>query len=140
MENDIFLYTLPQWFVFAGVIASVYGWVEKKRAFRMVGPMIFFLLGLFSSWVLLKGYLSAFALLTPEEVVTEQMEEAVFEDIPFHVRLYPAYILFLVSGITAIPSFISEWMNGKRKGVFMIITSLIGLMGFFIIVGALRGI
>ncbi len=140
MEHDIFLYTLPQWLVFVGVIASVYGWVEKKKAFRMVGPVLFFLLGLFSLWVILKGYFSAFALLTPEEVVTEQMEEIIYEDIPFAARLFPAYILFIISGIIAVPSLILEWMNRRRKGILMIVTSLIGLMGFFIIVGALRGI
>lgn len=31
MNNEILLYTLPQWFIFAGIIASVYGWVEHKK-------------------------------------------------------------------------------------------------------------
>ena len=45
MNQDILLYTLPQWLIFAGFIAYVYGRVEQKKIFRLVGTVLFFLLG-----------------------------------------------------------------------------------------------
>lgn len=140
MSQDTFLYTLPQWFVFAGIIASVYGWVEHKKGFRMLGPAIFVLLGAFATFTLLNGSFSAHEFLTPEEILSEEMEEETLQEIPFVAQLLPAYIAFLFSGVLAIPAFILEWKNKKGKSLLMILTGLAGLMGFFVIVGALRSV
>ncbi len=140
MNEDTFLYTIPQWFVFAGIIASVYGWVEHKKVFRMIGPAIFILLGLFAVYTLLSGYFSAWEFLTPEEIVNEEMEEEIMEEIPIQVRLMPAYLGFMLSGLLAIPAIILEWKNRKGKSLFMILTGLTSLFGFFIITGALRNL
>lgn len=138
MNQDTLLYTLPQWFVFAGIIASVYGWVEHKKTFRLLGPVIFFLLGIFSLYSILNGSFSVRDFLTPAEIVSEEMEEEMMEDIPFVAQLLPAYFAFLFSGLLAIPTFILEWKDKKGKNLLVILTALAGLMGFFIIVGALR--
>lgn len=140
MSQDTLLYTLPQWFVFAGIIASVYGWAEHKKTFRLLGPVIFFLLGIFALWSILNGSFSAREFLTPEEMIDEAMEEETMEDIPFVAQLLPAYFAFLVSGLLAIPTFFLEWKNGKGKNLLIILTALAGLLGFFIIVGALRSL
>ena len=140
MNQDILLYTLPQWFVFAGIIASVYGWVEQKKVFRMLGPVIFILLGLFASFMLLNGSLSFHEFLTPEEIIRDELEEESFESIPFQAKLLPAYIGFIISAILAIPAYILEWRNKKGKSLLIILTGLAGLFGFFIIVGALRSL
>ncbi len=138
MNQDTLLYTLPQWFVFAGIIASVYGWVEHKKTFRLLGPVIFFLLGIFSLYSILNGSFSSSEFLTPAEIINEEMEEEAMEDIPFVAQLLPAYFAFLFSGILAVPTFILEWKDRKGKNLLVILTALAGLMGFFIIVGALR--
>jgi hypothetical protein len=52
----------------------------------------------------------------------------------------PAYFAFLISGLLAVPSFILEWKNKKGKNLMIILTALAGLMGFFIIVGALKSL
>lgn len=140
MNQDTILYTIPQWFVFAGIIASVYGWVEHKKTFRLLGPVIFFLLGIFSLYSLLNGSFSASEFLTPEEIISEEMEEELMEDIPFVAQLMPAYFAFLFSGLLAIPAFLLEWKNRKGKTLLIILTALTGMLGFFIIVGALRSL
>lgn len=140
MNQDTLLYTLPQWFVFAGIIASVYGWAEHKKTFKMLGPVIFFLLGVFALWSTLNGSFSAREFLTPEEIISEEMEEEIMEDIPFVAQLLPAYLAFLFSGLLAIPTFFLEWKNRKGKNLMIILTALAGLLGFFIIVGALRSL
>lgn len=140
MNQDTILYTIPQWFVFAGIIASVYGWVEHKKTFRLLGPVIFFLLGIFSLYSIFIGSFSVSDFLTPSEIVNEEMEEETMEDLPFVAQLLPAYFAFLFSGLLAIPAFFLEWKNRKGKNLLIILTALAGLMGFFIIVGALRSL
>jgi hypothetical protein len=140
MNQDTILYTIPQWFVFAGIIASVYGWVEHKKTFRLLGPVIFFLLGIFSLYSILNGSFSVSEFLTPNEIINEEMEEETMEDLPFIAQLLPAYFAFLATGLLAIPTFFLEWKNRKGKSLLIIVTALVGLMGFFIIVGALRSL
>jgi hypothetical protein len=140
MNQYIFLYTLPQWLVFAGIISSVYGWVEHKKVFRMLGPVLFFSLGLFSVFILLGDYFSAARFLTPEEMVNLEMEEELLEELPFQARLLPAYLFFIITGLLAIPAFLLEWKDRKGKNLLIVITAFVSLMGFFTIVGALRNL
>ncbi len=137
MNHSMLLYTLPQWFVFVAIIASVYGWVEHKKNIRLLGPVIFFLLGIFAILALWGDLFSAYEFLTPEEIISEEMEDLNTE-IPFQAILFPAYLFFVLSGLLAIPSFILEWRNRKGKNLLLILTSLTALLGFFMIVGALR--
>lgn len=140
MNQDILLYTLPQWFVFAAIIASVYGWVEHKKTFRLMGPAIFMLLGIFAALVLWSDLFSSYEFLTPEEIINEEMEDELNEDVPFQVMLFPAYLAFVLSGLLAVPAFVLEWKSRKGKNLLIILTALAALFGFFIIVGALRSL
>lgn len=140
MNQDILLYTLPQWFVFAAIIASVYGWVEHKKSFRLMGPAIFLLLGIFAALVLWSDLFSTYEFITPEEIIKEETEDNLDADIPFHAMLFPAYLAFFLSGLLAVPSFILEWKSRKGKNLLIILTALTALFGFFIIVGALRNL
>lgn len=140
MNQDTILYTLPQWFVFAAITASVYGWVEKKKTFKLIGPVIITLLGLFSVYAIYSGYFAANEFLTPGEIMNEELEEDSIPKIPFQMKLLPAYWIFIVSGIVAIPAFIFEWKEKKLRNLFTILTGLIALLGFFIIVGAIQNI
>lgn len=140
MNEDIFLYTLPQWIIFAAIISSVYGWVEHKKVFRLLGSIIFFLLGLFALYSLLGGYFDSYEYLTPEELIHEQLEEEQIQEAPIQIMLFPAYISFLLTGVLSIPVFFMELWEKKGKNLLMIFTALVALFGFFIIVGALRNI
>ena len=140
MDQDVYLYTLPQWFIFAGCFASIYGWVEQKKVFRMLGPVVFFLLGLFSLYPILTGSFSSYTYLDPGEVIREEMGEEILEELPFMARIMPAYVAFLISGLLAIPAFILEWKALKGRQLMIILSALAGLFGFFIIVGALRSV
>ena len=138
MNDDVFLYTIPQWIVFTAVFVSAYGWIENKKAFRLLGIGIFFALGMFAGYVLSGDYFAAREYLTPEEIIREEIDEEIIDEIPFQAKLLPAYIFFLISGIIAILSFFLELKNIKFKKTFLVITGLIALLGFFIIVGALK--
>jgi hypothetical protein len=136
--NDTLLYTLPQWFVFAAIFVTVYGWVEQKKPFRIIGMFIFIALGIFSLYVIFGDYLAAGKYLTPEEIVNQQIYEDTEEEIPFQAKLLPAYLSFIISAILAIPAIFLDIRNKKSYLWFTIITGLVSLLGFFIIVGVIR--
>ncbi len=138
--NDSFLYTVPQWIIFAAVVSIIYGWVEKKRPFRIIGVSILIALGIYAAYVLLSGYLAAYKFLTPYEIANEELElDTTFEEVPFQVKIFPAYISFLVTAALAIPALIFELLNNKKLfRLFIILAVLVALFGFFIIVGTLK--
>jgi hypothetical protein len=140
MNPDIILYTLPQWFIFIGIIAGVYGWVEQKQIFRFISLILFILLAIYAAYTIYNGQFTAQSLLTPEEIINEEMGEDPTEELPLQARIFPAYILFIFSGLLAIPAFIFEWKGLKGKNLLMILTAFIALTGFFLIVGALKSI
>lgn len=138
--NNTLIYTLPQWFVFAGVFAVAYGWIEDKKPFRLIGAMVFILLGIFALFILSGDYFASARFVTPDELATEQLEEDTLEAVPFQVRLFPAYISFLASAVLAIPALFFEIRNNRKFRLFIILTMLAALLGFFIIVGNLKQI
>lgn len=136
--NETLLYTLPQWFIFAAIFVVVYGWMEEKKPFRIIGAVIFILLGLFSLFVIFGGYLAAGKFLTPNEIASEELADGVIDEVPFQVKLLPAYLSFIVSAVLAIPAIIFDIKNKKGYRWFIISAGLVSLFGFFIIVGILR--
>lgn len=141
MNQDTLLYTLPQWFVFAAFVATAYGWVEQKKVFTLTGPLILVLLGIFAFYHIQTGSFSSYHYLTPEEIVSEEMEEDIPGTLPFLARLLPAYWCFVASAVLAIPSLYFIWKEKKKpKILFMVLTGLTALPGFFIIAGALSSL
>ena len=139
MQNT-FLYTLPQWFIFSALIMIAYGWVENKKIFRLIGSSVFFLLGIFAVYNISMDSFSASEFLTPAEVVAEEADNETMTEIPFIAKLLPAYIIFIISGILSVPAFWFDWKNKKPTRLFIILTGLVSLTGFFIIVDALKAI
>jgi len=136
--NDTFLYTLPQWFIFAAVFVSVYGWIEKKKAFRVIGASILVLLGIYSLFIITGDYLAGGEFLTPGEIADQELYNDAIEEIPFQAKLLPAYISFVVSAILAIPAIFLDLKNSKKYQWFILLAGLVSLFGFFVIVGVLQ--
>ena len=118
--KETLLYTLPQWFTFAAIFVVVYGWMEEKKPFRIIGAVIFILLGLFSLFVIFGGYLAAGKFLTPNEIASEELADGVIDEVPFQVKLLPAYLSFIVSAVLAIPAIIFDIKNKKGYRWFII--------------------
>ncbi len=138
MNQNMFIYTLPQWFIFSAIVVTIYGWIEKKKSFRLIGSVIFILLGVFALYSIYSGYFSANEFLTPNEMMSEDIDEEVIEEIPFQARLLPAYWSFVISAALAIPALYFDWKDKKPYRLFIILTGLVSLFGFFIIVGELK--
>ena len=138
--NDTFLYTIPQWFIFAGIFVVTYGWVEDKKPFRLIGASIMILLGVYSLIILSGDYFAAKDFLTPEEIASEELDEIIIDEIPFQAKLFPAYLSFVIASILALPAIFFELKNSKKYRWFIVLSALVSLFGFFIIVGALKTI
>lgn len=138
--NNTFLYTLPQWFIFAAIFVAVYGWVEDKRAFRLIGAGIFVALGIYSLYILSGDYLAAGKFLTPGEIADEELLDEVMEEVPFEAQLLPAYVSFLVSAAIALPAIYFDLRNRKIHRLFIVLAGLVSLFGFFIVVGTLKSL
>jgi len=136
--NDTLLYTLPQWFIFAAVFVAVYGWIEKKKAFRIIGAAIFIILGIYSIIIISGGYLAGGEFLTLGEIADKELDGEVVEEIPFQAKLLPAYLSFIGSAIIAIPAIFFDLKNKKSYQWFIIASGLVALFGFFVIVGVLQ--
>lgn len=138
MNHDVILYTIPQWFIFSSFLGIVYGWVEKKKPFRIVGLLVLVALGIFSVYAISKGYFLSSQFLTPEEIINEELNGELIEEIPFEGMLLPAYWSFIVSGILAVPAAYLDWKGKKINRLLMVIAGLVSLFGLFIIVSALK--
>lgn len=138
--NDTFLYTFPQWIIFASIIVSVYGWIENKKAFRIIGATIFVLLGIYSLIIISGDYFAGAQFLTPEEIASEELDEEIIDEVPFLAQLLPAYLSFVLSAVFAIPAIFLDLKDKKQYRLFIILAGLVALFGFFIIVGAVKSL
>jgi hypothetical protein len=138
MNQDTFLYTIPQWIIFAAIISIVYGWVEKKKTFTLIGIGLGVILGIFAAYAIASGYFVFSQFLSPDEILSEELEEDVVRELPIQAKILPAYWMFVVSGILSIPAFIMELKSKKAARWLMVAFCLIALGGFFIIVGAVK--
>lgn len=138
MSQDTFIYTLPQWIIFSAIAVIAYGWVEKKKVFRIIGSVLFIILGLFAAWSIYGGYFAAYEFLTPQEIANQEMDEKTLNEMPFQARLLPAYWSFIISALLAVPAIYFDWRDKKPKRLFIVLAGLVSLFGFFIIVGELN--
>lgn len=138
MNQNVFLYTLPQWVVFVSIVVTVYGWVERKKHFRLIGMFILAALGVYAIWAINQGYFLSPEYLIPEEFHETETEGEIIEQTQFEVMLLPAYRSFVVCGILAITALFFDWKDKKPGRLFIILTGLAALAGFFVIIDALK--
>lgn len=137
--TDTLLYTLPQWFVFAALFMVIYGWVEHKKPFRLIGMSIFILLGILSLVIVFGDYLAAGDYLSPAEIAAEELDDELLNELPVETQLLPGYLSFIVALALAIPALLLDWFDKKHAKLLIVLTALAALVGFFIIVGTVKG-
>ena len=131
MNQDTFIYTLPQWFIFSAVAVIIYGWVEKKKVFRIIGSVLLVILGAFAAWSVYGGYFAAHQFLTPQEIINEEMNDDAIMELPFQARLLPAYWSFIISALLALPAIYFDWKDKKPRRIFIVLAAMVSLFGFF---------
>jgi len=127
MNQNIFLYTLPQWFIFVSIFVTVYGWVENKKPLRLIGMFLLIALGVYAVWAIGQGYFLS------NEIENELKAQ-------FTGTLLSAYRSFVISGILAIPALFLDWKNKQLNRLFIILAGLVAILGFLVIANALKSL
>jgi predicted membrane channel-forming protein YqfA (hemolysin III family) len=136
--TSAFLYTVPQWIVFAALFMIIYGWVEHKKTFRLIGLGIYVLLGAMAVMVLSGDYLAPGNFLSANEIAAEELNNEVLNETPIEAQLLPAYLSFILAALLALPTIFMDWKAHRRAKLFIVLTSVAALAGFFIVVGAVQ--
>lgn len=137
MISNFTVLTVPQWAIFAGITVMIYGWIEKKRIFGIIGAAILVLLGLFAAWTIFTG------LLIPESAldINENLpKEELFnpDELPVEGRLLPFYWLLAVNGLLALAAMLAEIWRKRFANVLKIVIGAVAILVFFLMMAAVR--
>ena len=137
MISNFTVITVPQWAIFAAITVVIYGWVEQKKAFGMVGSIILIALGIFAGWAIYKGLLIPEGLFDTKEAMDGE-ELFLPDEFPIEGRLLPFYWGLIGNSVVALGSLITEMMNNKQAKLLKVAMCIIGLLIFFGMFGVAR--
>lgn len=137
MISNFTVVTIPQWAIFAAITITIYGWVEQKKIFSLMGIALMMLLGIFAAWVIYSGWL------IPESMfdTTGSLDgEELFSEgeIPMEGRMLPFYWGLVVNGLLSVPVFLVEYSEKKYSKPLKLLIMLTALMIFFGMTSASR--
>lgn len=137
MISNYVVISVPQWAIFVAISAMMYGWLEKKRIFSVIGSGILAALGLYAAFVLWTG------LLVPESVFDNSgylPKEELFspDELPVEGRLLPFYWGLVANGVLALIAMILEIRNRISPNRLKIAIGLISFLLFFAMTAVVR--
>lgn len=137
MISNFTIITVPQWAIFVAVTVVIYGWVEHKKAFGMIGSVILIALGFFAGWAIYKGLLMPEGLFDTKELMDGE-ELFLPDELPMEGRLLPFYWALVVNSFIAIGALITDLMNKKAGKFLKVAMCIFGLLIFFGMLGVAR--
>jgi hypothetical protein len=137
MISNFTVLTVPQWAIFAGITVMIYGWVEKKSIFGIVGSGIMVALGIFAAYAIAAG------LMMPESMldISENLpKEELFnpDELPVEGRLLPFYWALIANGVLALAAMFAEIYRKKIATILKIIIGAVAIIVFFLMMAAVR--
>ncbi len=137
MISNYLIITLPQWAIFAGITVLIYGWVEKKRIFGIIGAGILVALGIYAAWAIMSG------MLVPEELLEATdpfSDEKLFspDELPVEGRLLPHYWGLMFNGLFALATMVSDIYHKRYSTILKVITGSVSVVIFFLMMAAIR--
>ncbi len=135
-----FLYSIPQWVIFVGLVVIIYGWVEHKKVFGLLGSLFFIVLALFSIFAISSGYFVFNNFLSPDEIISQEMEETGLDipGLPMQAKLLPIYWGLILAGVLACITFILEWKEKRHIKLFKILLMIFSIGLFFILLAVIK--
>lgn len=137
MISNFTVVTIPQWAIFVAVTVIIYGWVEQKKAFGLLGSGILVLLGFFAIWAIYYGMLLPEGLFDTKEAFDGE-ELFLPDELPMEGRMLPFYWGLAINSLLAIWTFFAELWNKKQAKTLKIIICLIAILLFFGMVGVVK--
>jgi len=137
MISNYTVLSVPQWLIFAAITVMIYGWLEKKKVFGIIGSGIFVSLGLFAAYALVSG------LMIPENMLDISKDLSTKElfnpdELPVEGRLIPFYWGLAFNGLLALVALLSEVYDKRYTKTLKIITASISIVLFFLMTAAVR--
>lgn len=137
MISNYVVLTVPQWAIFVAISAMIYGWLEKKRIFGLVGSGTLVVLGLYSAIVLWAGMLVPESMFDiPGHLPGEELFNA--DELPVEGRLLPFYWGLVANGVIALIAMFLEIRNRKSPNRLKLIIGLIAVLLFFAMTTVVR--
>jgi len=137
MINNFTVITIPQWTIFAAITIIIYGWVEQKKIFGLIGISLMVFLGIFAGWVIYSGWLIPESLF--DTTGTMDGEELFSEnEIPTEGRMLPFYWGLVLNGAISVLVFLVEYSGKKYSKPLKLLIMLFALMIFFGMASASR--
>lgn len=137
MISNFTILTIPQWFIFAAVTVIIYGWVERKKSFGLVGLAILVLLAVFTGWAIFSGMLVPESFIEAVGTIDEEIMLAP-DEIPVEGRMLPFYWGITINGLIALVAFVAEWRDMKAAKTLKIIVCVIAILMFFGMMSVVR--
>lgn len=122
MDRHTFLAwtTSSQWILFLAVILIIFSWVERKKGIQQAGQILFFLLGIFSLWIILSGQIGI------PNVLQGQ-------DPPVEAKALTYFSGLMVTGVLGLIAFFLGWRQSRWvKPVNMILVAAALLLFFMV--------
>ena len=122
MDRQLFLLitTTSQWFLFLALILIFYSWAENKEKIRWIGDGLFFLLGVFSAWV----------------VFTHQIKVPVISEgmiVPSEAKAIVYFIGLIILAVVGLVAFMIRKKKKVWQNIIHTILILGGLAMFFMV-------
>ena len=137
MISNFIVLTVPQWAIFAAITVMIYGWVEKKRAFGIVGSGILVVLGIFALWAIAAGLMMPESML---EINDNLSKDELFtpDELPMEGRLLPFYWVLVINGVLALSAMLAEIFRKRMATVLKIIAAAIAIIVFFLMMAVVK--
>ncbi len=129
--------TIPQWAIFAGITVMIYGWVEKKHIFGIIGAGILVLLGIYAAWAIVSGALIPEGMM---DAIDPFSDEKLFspDELPVEGRLLPHYWGLMLNGLLALATLLSEIYHKRFTNTLKVITGILSIILFFLMMAVIR--
>ena len=118
-NNLLGLTSISQWALFLGIASILFGWIEKRKRYILVGNAVFLLLGFMALWILLTDYI--------------EVPEITSVKIPKQMKVLAFFkVVAIFSGFNVI-SLLMNLLNFRFQKTSIIILMIFAMMLFFMV-------
>jgi len=116
MDRHTFLTwtTGSQWILFLAVILIIFSWAERKKRIQQAGQVLFFLLGIFSLWIL-----------ASRQIVVPDVLQG--QAPPVEAKALTYFFGLMVTGVLGMTGFFLGWRQStwvKPVNIILVVTAL----------------
>lgn len=122
MERQTFLSltTTSQWILFLAMALVIFSWAEHKKVVQQAGQLLFFMLGIFSLWIILSGKISVPDSLPEQPALLEE-------------RMLTYFSGLIIISFLGLIGFILNWRQSSWTRFINLILMPVALFLFFMV-------